>query len=50
MSDIKATLSQIKAQIRAYKVDHDQSDEYNEGFDDGIGYALDIINEHIEND
>ena len=40
-------LQEIRREIKAYRVDKEQSDEYNEGFDDGIGYAVDVIDGYI---
>lgn len=35
--------------IRAtYPVDHDQSEDYRDGFDDGVEYVLDNIREKVK--
>ena len=40
-------LEDIKAEIKKYHVDSDWTEEYREGFDDGIEYSLDVIYKHI---
>ena len=47
--DVKTVevLRKIRKEIMAYRVDHDQTEEYNDGFDDGVGYAIDIMDKYI---
>lgn len=42
-----SVLEDIKAEIKKYHVDSDWTEDYGEGFDDGIEYSLDVIDKHI---
>lgn len=40
---VDCVLEDIKAEIKKYHVDSDWTEDYGEGFDDGIEYSLDVI-------
>ena len=45
--DHQNDLEDIKAEIKKYHIDSDWTEDYGEGFDDGIEYSLDVIDKHI---
>ena len=46
-ASFETVLQNMRKEIKAYRVDHDQTEEYNDGFDDGVSYSLDIMDKYI---